>query len=132
MRQGKKEREAVKRVSNGGREEGINVEEKERRLGDITVSSHRPVLHCSYKDEHHRGGVGEGGERERTNEKHQERRERQERDSVKQKHVKLFPRRLVPSDEQTFMLHSQGIWQNQEQQTVQWNSRKAKDTIHMK
>lgn len=65
----------------------MEAKEKERRLGDITVSSHRPVLHCSYKDEHHRGGVREGGERERTNEKHQEGRGRKERDSAKQEHM---------------------------------------------
>lgn len=94
--QGKKDRETVKRGLDGGREEGINVEEKERRLGDITVSSHRPVLHCSYKDEHHRGGVGEGGER--TEQMKSTRREEEERREIQQNKntCEAFPQTLSP------------------------------------
>lgn len=51
------------------------AEGKEWRLGDITVSSHRPVLHCSYwgerQREYARGGVSEEREGGRTNEKYQ-------------------------------------------------------------
>lgn len=132
--QGKKDREDVKRGSDGGREEGINVEEKERRLGDITVSSHRPVLHCSYKDEHHRGGVREGGERERTNEKHQERKGRKRERFSKTGTREVFRRHLVPSDEQTFTLHSQGIWQTEDRtrKNKQSNGTAGRQKTHMK